>query len=261
MGRYIMNIRSVFRENLLLEVFEPGQEIYYKSIIQGVHEDYIAIGIPLCKQEQLYMAENSTWDFRLYLKDTLYYFSSPFLEYHEGERVPLYLIGWPDEVHKVQRREFFRFPCVFDAHYWILKRPWVEKEKMPQVHSEPQAEDEHKDIIKSAIPKKNSLALEEMAASMGEPVEAMITNISGGGLLLVAPEWMPIGTVLLMRLFLKSKKKEKTLFVKGKVVWIAPSQPERTVRFRHAIEYDDVSERIKDEIVGFIFVLMRERML
>ncbi len=159
----------------------------------------------------------------------------------------------------MQRREFFRFPCAIDAHYWILQKPWDEKEELPPIRPGSLTEDE--DIKQSAISGKKPLPLDKLAEIMGDPVEAMIADISGGGVQLVASQWLPIGTILLLRLFLKSKNKEKVIFVKGKVVWVGPHQPERTIRFKHAVEYEDMPERIKEDIVGFIFVLMRERML
>lgn len=251
-----MNIRTLFRENLLLEVFEPEQQIYYKSIIQEIHDDYIGIGMPMRKQKYLSMPKDSTWEFRLIRRDNLYYFHSPCLNYHKGERVPLYHIDWPDEVRRVQRREFFRVPCAFEAHYWILKKPW-ERGNLPQNNFG--LETEKSFIKKSFIPEKKPVALEMLAEMMGEPEEAMIGDISGGGLQIVTSKWMPIGTVLLMGLFLKGQKQDMSLFVKGRVVWVAPFQTKLKLRFRHAVEYVDIPERIQEEIVGFIFVLMRER--
>lgn len=252
-----MSIRRVFRENLPLEVFEPGQEIYYKSIIQEVDDDYIAIGIPMRNNDQLFMHKNSTWEFRLYKKDTLYFFRSRCLGHKKEDQISLYLIEWPDEVRRLQRREFFRFPCSFDAHYWILKKPWnADDSTLP----DPLTKD--RDIKRSTIAgKEEPLTLKELKKKLGEPEEAMLGDISGGGLQLIAPKWLPIDTVLFLAIYLKSKKKEKTIFVKGKVVWVGPHEPERIVRFRHAVEYEDTSEQTKEEIVGFIFVLMRERML
>lgn len=252
------NIRSIFRENLLIEVFEPGQEIFFKSIIQEVNDDYIAIGMPLRKQKQLFMAKNSSWEFRLVLRDTLYYFRSRCLGQKKGEQVPLYLITWPEEVRRVQRRQFFRFPCSFDAHYWILKKPWDEEEQLPAAEAVNEQAD---DPQENAIAGNTNIPLEKLAELLGDPGEAIISDISGGGLQLVAPQWLPIGTIVLMGLYLKSKKEEKDIFVKGKVVWVGPYQPERTVRFRHAVEFEDTPERVKEEIVRFIFVLMRERMV
>ncbi len=252
-----MNIRSLFRENLLLEVLEPEQQIFYKSIIQEIHDDYIAIGMPMRKQKYLSMPKDSTWEFRLIRRENLYYFHSPCLDYHKRERVPLYLIDWPGEVRRVQRREFFRVPCAFEAHYWILKKPW-DREDYPQNNYEPATGKGATN--KSFLPDKKPVALEMLAEMMGEPEEAMIADISGGGLQVVTSKWMPMGTVLLMGLFLKGKKKDMTVFVKGRVVWVLPFQTRLKLRFRHAVEYVDIPERIQEEIVGFIFVLMRERM-
>ncbi|RJX26570.1 MAG: hypothetical protein C4554_05640 [Dethiobacter sp.] len=253
-----MGIRDVFRENLLLEVYDPRDDIYFKSIIQEVHDDYIAIGIPLRKQKQLYMAKNSTWDFRLTRKDALYYFRSSCIGQKKGDRVSLYLINWPDEVRRVQRREYYRCPCSFDAHYWILKKPRDEEEQPPLTQPEPVAGGDGKE---APVPEGERIPLAKLSEQMGDPGTAMIADISGGGLQLVAPQWLPIGTILLVGIFLQSKKIKKTLFVKGKVIRVSPYQPERTVHFRPSVEYVDTPERIREEIVGFIFVLMRERMV
>ncbi len=270
-----MGVKEMFRENMLLEVYDPRDNIYYKSIIQEVNESYLAIGVPLRRQKQLFMPEDSVWDFRLSSRDTLLYFSSRCLGLKKSGNVSLYIISWPDEVKRVQRREYYRFPCSFDAHYWILKKPWEEKEQLQaegeqekatgeEAPARGQLEEEAENAAGEPLRKEKKVevsSLEKLAKQLGKPGKAMIADLSGGGAQLVAPHWLPIGTVLLLALFLESKKKKKTLFVKGKVVWVGPYQPERTVHFRHAVEFIDAPERLREEIVGFIFILMRERMI
>lgn len=254
-----MNIRSLFKENLLIEVLESGSDTYYKSIVQEVTNDYFAIGLPMSKQRSLKMNKNSKWVFRLTLKDSLYYFRSRCVGLKKSGNIPLFMIGWPEEVRKVQRRQFFRFPCSFEAHYWILKKPWEGEEREPQ--AVPEEEKGAQEATENNAPVKKNISLAKQAEQIGDPGEGMILDISGGGVQLVAPQWLPMGTVVILRLFLKSKKKSKDVYVKGRVVWVGASQPERTVRFKHAIEFEDASDSFKEEIVQFIFVLMRERVV
>ncbi len=224
-----MDIRKIFRVNHPLEVFNPDQNIYYKSIIQELAEDYIVIGMPLRNRRRMYLDSDATWDFRLTLEDSLYYFRSKLLGEREEGLLQFFLIAWPYELKRVQRRQYYRLPCSFGARYWISSQKWEEP-------------------------------LEKAAERLGEPETAIIVDISGGGLQLLAPEGLPVGTTLLLAFCLEGKDIKESIYVESKVIRMWPYQREQEKWFRHALEYVDITERLRETIVKFIFFMMRERM-
>lgn len=224
-----MNARDIILVNQLLEVLNPEQNIYYKSIVQEITDEYIVIGMPLRRRRQLYLDENRFWGFRLTRKDSLYYFRSKLLGQRRERGLQLFLVAWPDKLKRVQRRLYFRLPCTFDAHYWVLTEGC-------------------------------GAPLEKAAEQMGEPERAIIADISGGGLQLIMPEQLPIGTVLLMILYLESKRTKKSIYVIGKVLRVWPYRREQEIRFRHGLEFIDLTGEQRETIVKYIFLLMRERL-
>lgn len=224
-----MDIRKIIRINQPLEVLDPEQNIYYKSIVQEITDEYIVIGMPLRRRRQLYLDENRFWGFRLTLKDSLYYFRSKLLGQRREGGLQFFLIAWPDKLKRVQRRLYFRFPCSFDAHYWVLTEGC-------------------------------RASLEKAAEQMGEPERAIVADISGGGLQLIMPKQLPIGTVLLMILYLESKETKKSIYVTAKVLRMWPYRREQEIRFRHGLEFMDLTGELRETIVKYIFLLMRERL-
>lgn len=224
-----MKKRALFHVNQPLEVFDPGQGLYYRSAVQEIAADHIVIAMPMRQRQQLHLARDSIWDFRLALRGSLCYFRSRCLgQRREGELI-LFLIAWPREVKRVQRRRHFRSPCSFDAHYWVLAKP-------------------------------GEVPLERPAEQLGEPETAVIVDISGGGLQFVASAQLPIGAALLMALYLESRDTKEILYVKGKIIWLGLNRQEGVPRYRHALEYAGIPESLREKIVGFIFTLTREQL-
>ena len=247
-----MNIRKLFQINLRLEVYDDTNQIYFKSLIQETTADSIGIGIPMRRNNYLQMPDGSQWFFRLFHKKNQYIFYSTVQgkTLSDSYRVPLYLIAWPAEIKKYQRREHFRQDCTLNVHYWVLDNAVPR----PGLLTRP-------DMIRPGRTKLESeqLALEMLAESLGEHREALTLDISGGGLLLVTDKRYKEGSRLLMRLFLRSKNKETPLLTLGHIVWAAPPSKDTPGSYRYAVEFQDVTEQLKDEIVRFIFTLTRER--
>ena len=70
-----MDLKRIIFMNMLLEVYDEKDHLYYKSIVQEVNDDFFAIGIPMAERKKLNMPLNTTWNFRTTLKDALYCFN------------------------------------------------------------------------------------------------------------------------------------------------------------------------------------------
>lgn len=220
-----MELQQFFYENMLLEVFDHEKQLYGKSIVQEVNSDHIAIGVPMVKTGLLPLQEGETYTFRAVRDDALYEFQSRVLGTKVSGEVMLYLLSPPEKLKRKQRRRFFRLPCSLEIHYKVISSG-------------------------------DAGATEE-----GEPSQkAMAADLSGGGLLLVTNRELPPGAVLLLRLFLESKKEKKEIQLKGRVVRFSPFKIGRAVRHRYGIEFIELSERTRDEIIRFLFTTMRERL-
>lgn len=249
-----MESRELFRENQLLDVFDRESGIFYKSIIQEINDEHLAIGVPMRRQGQLIMHEGTEWFFRLNVKDAQYYFTSKVIGRKHSGKVPLYLIAWPEAVKRYQRRRFFRLPCALEVCYWVLKEG---KNILKEAIIRPGATGEEGRKKKGQDDDKTAFDLEK---ALGKAGKALAIDISGGGVLLAADRKLVPGTRLVLGIHLQSKREKKELFVQGRVVWSALFKEGAALRYRNAIEFENISERSRDEIISFIFLLMRERM-
>lgn len=239
--------KNIFRENERIEVFDNSQNIYYKSIIQEINRDNIAIGVPMGKQGQLFLYRGEMCSFRIISKEAHYYFKSKVLGRKYSGRIPLYLISWPEEVKRVQQRAFFRFPCSFNIDYWILQT------------GDTGEDNSSNNDDASNVASELTLEKEQLIEAFGPPEKGLMADISGGGLQLVTGYNIPKGSILALLLPLHSKKEKKIFLLKGKVVWAGNPKDEKIKRHRHAVEFIDINEKLREELIRFIFILSRER--
>lgn len=221
-----MAAKNLFYENMLLEVYDHRKQVYGKSIIQEVNDDNLAIGIPMKKNKQVVLQEGVTYSFRAVLDDGLYYFAGEVLGTKSSGHVMLYIISRPQQVQRRQRRNYFRVPCVLNARYIEISGDG----------SQPASE-------------------EWLQAET-----ALVTNLSGGGLMFVTGRELPVGTVLFLRLSLQSKDENKEVLVKGKILRVHPLKMGRALRYRYGVQFFDLMEKDRDEIIRYIFTILRERL-
>lgn len=222
-----MDYRKLFHENMLLQVYEPERDVYAKSILQEVNEDSIAIGVPMIKSDGVPLREGEEYTFSLAHEDGLYYFQSKVLGTKMSGNVLLYLISWPVEIKRRQRRNYFRLPCNLEANYKVITE---------DADSSSEIEEE-------------------------EDEKGLVVNLSGGGLLLVTSRSLLPGTLLYLHLILQCKKGKKEMRLKGRVVRSSPLKVNnKTLRYRCGVEFVEISEKERDKIISFLFALMRERL-
>jgi c-di-GMP-binding flagellar brake protein YcgR len=236
-----MEIKNLFRVNMRLDVYDQKNQVYYQSTIQEIDEDHIALGVPVKKQRQLFLQDGETYSFRLPVDDALYSFKSKILGKKFNGHIPLYLMDWPEDVERSQRRQFFRFPCMMDLQYWVL----------------PKEDSKNEDQLSKY--KESDSFLSEQLESLGLPQNAVIINISGGGLMFVSGRRLSVGEQLALSFRLESRSGSSDVLLKGKIRRVFVFHMGRIVRYRYGIEFFDIKERTRDEIIRFIFTLTRDR--
>jgi len=248
-------VRRILRENMLIEVYDQENDIYYKSIIQELNPDAIAIGIPMKEQKQLLLYEGTTWTLRLLMDNAIYFFQSRVIGRKYSGNVPLYLISWPEgeQIERKQRREYFRLRTVLDLEYWVLQEESFSSSSDKEPEENPAETDEVLGQIDWKMP------LEKLVKFLGEPEKGLVADLSGGGLLMILFREIPVGSLLGIRLFLGKKGKERAVLVKGKVVRVAAAD-KKAIRFRHGVQFVDISSRVREEIIQYVFTRSREKM-
>lgn len=251
-----MAVKIIFRENMPIEVYDEENDVYYKSIIQEVDEGSLAIGVPMKGQDQFILREKKEYALRLAFGDGLYSFSSKVTGRRRSNNIPLFVLEWPDEIKRSQRRQFYRLPVSMDVHYWMLEKGIGCEEEDPGERAE-----DFPDTGNGACVQLNiNQPLNKLLDSLGEPNKGLVLDISGGGLAMSVNRFIPVGSLMGVRIFLQSKEHKKVMLLKGRVV--RSSLLERgkgLLRYRLGVEFAELSEKLRDDLINFIFVLSREK--
>lgn len=246
-----MKVKGFFRENEHLEVYDQASESYYKSIIQEVNDDDIAIGVPMKGLERYKLEEGLTLTFRMVVQDALYYFQSEARGQKYSGNVLLYLISWPDNLERRQRRKFFRISYALEIFFWLLPEGQEIMELEPYFSQ--------KEPLGSKS--KGEYLSRELVELLGAPAEGQAIDLSAGGLLLLTSFQLSEGKELLLSIVLHNKEEDKRLLLYGKVVRTgAVLYMGKAMKYRYGIVFQRIDERLRDKVVGFIFELSRQRM-
>lgn len=144
---------------------------------------------------------------------------------------PIYELSEITNYKKIQRRQDVRVPCLLDVLY-TDEQNLLSLEKSRLEHLD---KDEFKKYFKSGI----------------------IADLSGGGLKLTTNDRFDKGNILVLKLDLEKNH----MFTKGQVLHKDIKVTSRSSIYNYGIKFIDLSEQEKDEIIRFLFVLMRRNKL
>ena len=178
-----------FKLNKKLEILID--EKYFKSNIQDITEDYIAISIPINSGEYLPLSKGAIIEVIYYEEENLYKFKSSVIG-RKFENIPILLISKPNEIKKIQRRKYVRVPLIRNVKYKNIKNH----------------------------PRTNPTTVDK-----SEYLKAVLVDLSGGGMRIKVPEEIKLNDFILVSL---TVDKEDILIV-GKVKRIQKDDDGRCV--------------------------------
>lgn len=206
-------------------LFEDGPGV---SLIQDVQKDYILVTIPmkrisvkhLSKEEEIY---------GFYYDDNDVYMFTTYMIERVFENIPLYKLAFPKIIKKVQRRNYVRIPI-----------------SLPVLYLESN-ENLEREIIENCAEDLKDLY-------WGQWKKATTLDLSGGGMKLSSKKLLKLDSKYIF-LF---KLDELTIGVKGRVVRFIPTIYKKHVNYQVGIEFQDIAENKRDQIIGFVFKKLRE---
>jgi c-di-GMP-binding flagellar brake protein YcgR len=194
-------------------------EKYFKSNIQDITESYIAISIPIKSGEYLPLTKGTLIDVLYYEEDNLYKFQSVIMG-RKFENIPILLISKPREIKKIQRRKHVRVPIISTVKYKNLK-------------NEPRTNP--KSIAKS------------------EYLQAILIDISGGGMKIKISEEIKLSQFLLLCLTINNED----IIIVGQAMRIIKDDDGR---FNCGLSFEFLDSATREKIIKLTFQLMREQM-
>ena len=206
-----------FAVNKKLEILIDDK--YFNTNIQDITEEYIAISIPINAGEYVPLSKGTIIEVVYYEEENLYKFQSSVIG-RKFENIPILLIAKPKEIKKIQRRKYVRVPIVNTVKYKNLKNE----------------------------PRTNPKTVES-----SEYLQAVLLDLSGGGLRLKVSEEIKLNDFLLISLTVDSED----ILIVGQAMRIVKDDEGR---FTCGLSFEFLDNSTRERIIKFIFQLMREQM-
>ena len=200
-------------------VTRKGEKQWFFSSVQDLRENgELFIEMPREGESALVLYRGEEVNVRFSAEGASFVFSAPVLG-KTVDKIPMFHLGPPEDIQRVQQRNFVRFPVALEVFYALPP----EKNRRPRYK------------------------------------KALSIDLSGGGMRLAMDELVAEGTVLNLKFSLPLKKGLKEIATAGKVVRRWAFETEGAITYQVAIEFEGISRTQQDYIVNFIFHRMAEQ--
>lgn len=225
-----VEIRKKKRKNA--EGEEPEVNIYYSQVCDVLSEDKIEITMPMEKTKIVLLPVGAEYDLYFYTPNGVYQCRARVAERGKKNNVFVLIMELTSNLRKDQRREFYRFSCALEMNSRALDQDEVE------------------------LLEKDGM-LEDVMAE-GEPLkQSIIVDISGGGLRFVSEHKYDRDSIILCKYQLETEKGIREYEILGKVLNVEES-PKRYGVFEHRVQYMDIDDTAREEIIKYIFETERK---
>lgn len=212
---------------------EPGKEgktaeVYFSQVYDVLSEDRMEIIMPTEKTKLVLLPVGAEYALFFYTEGGVYQCKAKVIGREKRKNTYLLIMELISNLRKEQRREFYRFSCALDMNSRV-----VEEEDGTEV---PEPDGEGGDAIDPKISLKRSI----------------IVDISGGGLRFVSDYSYEAGSTLLCTYQLETKEGVKKYEIMGNVLSVKEMENKPGV-FEHRVQYLDIDNEAREEIIKFIF--------
>ena len=209
-----------------LEEKKTGVSKTYVSKVQDIlSEDRLEIAMPMEQMKLVLLPIDAEYNLFVYSASGVYQCFARIKDRYKSNNIYLLVVELTTNMRKFQRREYYRFSCALEMGARPLEDDEldaVEEKRIGPVY-------DGKDLKKS-----------------------IIVDISGGGLrFLSAQKYEPDSLILCSYHLLKSGEK-KEYSIAGKVLTVKQAE-NRPGIYEHRVQYHNMSEEVREEIIRFIF--------
>lgn len=200
------------------------QDKVYKSDIQDITKDYVAISIPVNNGEYLILTRGEIIEVIYYDEQNVNKFISKVVG-RKIEGIQMILLEPPNEISKIQRRRFFRIDI-------------LSKIKLMKVNTDI-SEKEFNDLCANAD--ENSFT------------EAIMTDLSGGGLRIKTELTVKVGEMFIIRLPISD------FDVNIPCYCVRAFKEVDSKQYACGFSFYNINDRVREKIIAYIFQIMREQ--
>ncbi len=207
------------------EAGESGQRRVYKGAVFDVlSEDSFEITMPTEGTKMILLPVGREYSMVFYVGKTLYQCDVQIYDRYKRDNIYILAMHVTSNLVKFQRRAYYRFSCSLAMNSRTLE------------------EDEIR-----AFEEKENILLPELPLRQG-----VILDISGGGLRFIATQPYEKGSMIFCTYTLTGDNGSKDYSLMGEVLEVK-EMPSKPGVFEHRVEFKNIRESDRDEIIRYIF--------
>lgn len=219
-------------EHLRQENETQTKRVYSSQINDILSEDRLEISMPLEKSKLILLPVDTEYDMTIYTKQGLFQCFVRVVDRYKSDNMYLLVVELTSNLRRNQRREYYRFSCALEMCSRNL-------------------EEEEIQAIESKVP---------YTLVPGLPLKrSVIADISGGGLRFLSNQRYEPESLLYCSYHLVLNNVRKLYEVVGKVL-SAKEVENRPGVYEHRVQYINMEEEKREEIIKFIFQEERKNM-
>ncbi len=202
-----------------------GPKTYATKISEITSEDTIEVLMPMEKTKLILLPVDAEYNVVVYTEAGLYQCFAKVIDRYKSEGMFFLAMELTSNLRKYQRREFYRFSCALE----MCARNLEEEEI-------------------NAVEKKSKMWLQP-----NRPIKrSVVVDISGGGLRFMSNQKYEVGSMIYCSYNLVRGTERKQYELVGKVLDVREIENRPGV-FEHRVQYYNIDEGTREEIIQFIF--------
>lgn len=210
--------------NVVLPDGTEGVKTYKSSVYDILDDGRLELLMPMEQQKLILLPVDGEYDVCFFSNGGMYRANVRIADRQKINNTYVVVAEMITNLHKFQRREYYRFNCVIDMDVRQLSEQEVD-----------------------AYSKGLTELVSEEAMTRG-----VIVDISGGGLRFVSREFHRPGTVLLIKFSLPIQEVEKSFLIAAKVIYSGAIE-KREAEYENRVKFEFISSVTREEIIKYIF--------
>ena len=203
---------------------EDNKKVYETKVYDILSDDRIEVLMPMEQSKLILLPVDSEYDVNVYEGKLLYQFDARIVDRYKSNNVYIIVLELTSNIRKIQRREFYRFSCALELKSRLCSHEDIEAFEM------------------------NRRFLFDTSALQ----RSVVVDISGGGLRFVANFRYDEGSTIYCSYKLPNNANDKDYEMLCTVLKVQELES-RPGLFEHRIQYINIDEDSREDIIHFIF--------
>lgn len=205
---------------------------YVSKLQEIISDDVVDILMPMEQSKTILFPINGRCELVFFNKNCLYQCLAKVIDRYKVNNLMMLRMEFISNLRKYQRREFYRFSCALE-----IRSRNLEDEELAAV-------EEQKNV--------------EFIAGL-PLMQGIVVDISGGGLRFMSRQLYEPGSLIYCSYQLLFTNKARKVEVVGKIL-SSKKLDNRPGMYEHRVQYHNIDEKLREEIIRFIFEEERRNM-